>query len=53
MYAEKCVIGVLKTLYNSRALENFWAGGNWDKTPIEQWKEYKQRTGLKFEIVYE
>lgn len=24
----------------------------WDQTTVEEWKEYKKRTGLKFEIVY-
>ena len=52
MDAGKCINCGCKTPDNFMALANFCAGGNWDQTTIEQWKEYKQRTGLKFEISY-
>ena len=50
--AGKCVNCGCKTPDNFMALENWCNGGNWDQTTIEQWKEYKQRTGLTFEISY-
>jgi len=50
--AGKCVNCGCKTPDSFMVLENWCSGNNWDKTTIEQWNEYKKRTGLKFEISY-
>lgn len=47
-----CVNCGCKSPDNFMVLENWCSAGNWNQTTIDQWNEYKERTGLKFEIEY-
>lgn len=50
--AGRCINCGCKTPDTFMDLKNWCSGDKWDQTTIEQWIEYKKRTGLKFTIEY-